>query len=341
MDDRTQRLADCIYGGQAVGDDEVLALLAPLGPPPWRVVALQYAPAERPPAAWRNRARAWLWLFLHPGLGYLVYRGESPLPRLPLPPSVLVGETRAAAAPSGLVAAIQDAVMSLRRRDLAELARRHGAPPGAAHERETRAVALARLRTGEAWAEALDCWIDTVLLRHQGTVHNLQRKLVEFLCLATVENDGDKPVSRTLRSAVQRVLANWALTSLMARFRADVAALVPLLRRQDGTVALPAAVQAAVAFAEREYARPVTLRHAAHAAGVSAAHLARSVRAHLGCTFTDHLTTLRLARAKELLATTDLPVAAVAARCGFAATEHFHRVFRRRMGTTPGAFRAR
>jgi transcriptional regulator GlxA family with amidase domain len=49
----------------------------------------------------------------------------------------------------------------------------------------------------------------------------------------------------------------------------------------------------------------------------------------------------RLRRARALLRERpELPVAVVAARCGFGGEAQFHRTFREATGTTPGAFRA-
>ncbi len=59
-------------------------------------------------------------------------------------------------------------------------------------------------------------------------------------------------------------------------------------------------------------------------------------------TFVERLMELRLARAHEILSNThlyDLPVAEVAARCGFADPSHFARRFRRRFGQSPLQFR--
>ena len=48
---------------------------------------------------------------------------------------------------------------------------------------------------------------------------------------------------------------------------------------------------------------------------------------------------VRVEAARQLLETTDLTVAAVAARCGFGTPETLHRAFRRRTGSTPAAHR--
>ena len=48
----------------------------------------------------------------------------------------------------------------------------------------------------------------------------------------------------------------------------------------------------------------------------------------------------RLARARALLSRTDAPLLGIAASCGFADQSHMNRVFKKRVGQTPGQFRA-
>jgi AraC family transcriptional regulator, positive regulator of tynA and feaB len=65
--------------------------------------------------------------------------------------------------------------------------------------------------------------------------------------------------------------------------------------------------------------------------------------AKAGTTFVQRLMELRLGRARDLLRNRrlfDLPVAEVAARCGFADPSHFARRFRRRFGQAPLQFRS-
>ncbi|MER7762752.1 AraC family transcriptional regulator [Streptomyces sp. NPDC097619] len=80
---------------------------------------------------------------------------------------------------------------------------------------------------------------------------------------------------------------------------------------------------------------------AEHAArhGLSPAELRTLVRRASGCGPKDYLLGIRLGRAKELLAATDLPVAAVARRVGYGDPAYFSRLFTRRVGTAPVRFR--
>ena len=75
------------------------------------------------------------------------------------------------------------------------------------------------------------------------------------------------------------------------------------------------------------------------AVGVHPTHLARVFRAHHGVSVGEYGRRLRLARAARELAGTDVPLATIAARAGFADQSHFTRLFKRYVGTTPGRFR--
>ncbi|MEU4211536.1 AraC family transcriptional regulator [Streptomyces sp. NPDC026206] len=82
----------------------------------------------------------------------------------------------------------------------------------------------------------------------------------------------------------------------------------------------------------------VTQHAARH--GMTPAELRSAVRRGAGCSPKDYLLGIRLGRAKELLAATELPVAAVARRVGYDDPAYFSRLFTRRVGTAPIRFRA-
>ncbi|MFF6775025.1 helix-turn-helix domain-containing protein [Streptomyces sp. NPDC012637] len=92
------------------------------------------------------------------------------------------------------------------------------------------------------------------------------------------------------------------------------------------------------ALARDAFSRMSVAEHAARH-GMTAAELRTAVRRAAGCSPKDYLLTVRLGRAKELLAATDLPVAAVARRVGYDDPAYFSRLFTRRVGTAPIRFR--
>ena len=74
-------------------------------------------------------------------------------------------------------------------------------------------------------------------------------------------------------------------------------------------------------------------------AGVSPAHLSRTLRAAYGMTPTDFVADLRLEQAASLLAATSATIAEIAARCGFSSQSYFTRRFTAAHDVSPRAFR--
>lgn len=84
----------------------------------------------------------------------------------------------------------------------------------------------------------------------------------------------------------------------------------------------------------------VRLSEVARVAGVHPAHLARVFRRHLRSSVAEYVRRLRLEWAAAALAAGDVPLAAIAARAGFADQSHFTRAFRGYAGVSPGRYRS-
>ena len=85
--------------------------------------------------------------------------------------------------------------------------------------------------------------------------------------------------------------------------------------------------------------RTVGLSELASLANLSRFHLLRAFKKSLGVTPYKYITEQRVERAKELLSSTDMPIAAISDLCGFGALAHFSATFRRMAGSTPTQFR--
>lgn len=96
-----------------------------------------------------------------------------------------------------------------------------------------------------------------------------------------------------------------------------------------------------LATLHRDAALPLTVAQHARRIGMPVGVLRETVRRSTGHGPREYLTRSRLDAAKELLATTDLPVAAVGRRVGFADPAYFTRVFVRHTGMSPSVFRDR
>ncbi len=98
-------------------------------------------------------------------------------------------------------------------------------------------------------------------------------------------------------------------------------------------------VRALERFVLAELDRPLTVPEMARATATSPRTLARKLDVALGTTPLRFSQRLRIERAVHLLETTDEPVAAIAARVGYADAAAFRRILRRETGRAPREFR--
>nr|MDD6335233.1 AraC family transcriptional regulator [bacterium] len=95
----------------------------------------------------------------------------------------------------------------------------------------------------------------------------------------------------------------------------------------------------AMAYIERHFDGPLTLEQVAKEVHVSRYHLSHLFTQRMKTTFLQAVTHVRLQAAQDLLLATRLPIAEVAARCGYEDAGYFTRVFKRQTGVTPAAWR--
>ena len=99
-------------------------------------------------------------------------------------------------------------------------------------------------------------------------------------------------------------------------------------------------VIAAIRLVESDAARPLELKALATAAGMSKYHFLRVFRRLTGMTPHQYLISARLRRAALALASSRLPVIAVALDAGFGDLSSFNKTFRAVFGLTPTQYRA-
>ena len=101
----------------------------------------------------------------------------------------------------------------------------------------------------------------------------------------------------------------------------------------------PSGFSASLDWARHRLDRPIGVDEWARAAGTSPRTFARWFHTSLGSTPGRWLAAERVRRAQELLEATELPVEAVAQRCGFATAAGLRRPFLREVGATPQEYR--
>jgi AraC-like DNA-binding protein len=90
----------------------------------------------------------------------------------------------------------------------------------------------------------------------------------------------------------------------------------------------------------REYAARITMADVARRVSVSHRQLQRVFAEHAGMGFRSYLTELRMSKAAELLAASELAVKDVAERVGYRDASQFTKAFKRSHGRSPTQWRA-
>jgi AraC family transcriptional regulator len=99
-------------------------------------------------------------------------------------------------------------------------------------------------------------------------------------------------------------------------------------------------IRRAVEMMHAHMDRELTIEELASAAYLSPFHFARLFKKLAGASPHAYLANLRVHRAQQLLAETDLSISELSARVGYSSPSHFSKAFRQATGLTPRAFRA-
>jgi AraC-like DNA-binding protein len=127
----------------------------------------------------------------------------------------------------------------------------------------------------------------------------------------------------------------WTVDLLRAHARVDRTAR--LERSRAGIV--DRRLRRAIEFIHDNHSRELATSEIAAAAYLSEFHFARLFKRVTGQTPHAYVAGVRLARARRLLAETDMPVSQVGERVGYQSASHFAKVFREVSGCTPTAYR--
>jgi len=109
---------------------------------------------------------------------------------------------------------------------------------------------------------------------------------------------------------------------------------------RDLPAPLSVPIQRAMAVIQQRYWDRLSLSALARQVGMSKYRLSHRFRDVLGITFRDYLLTVRLERAKVLLAAGHVSITEVAQEVGFGDLARFDKVFKRHTGFTPSAYRS-
>ncbi len=92
-------------------------------------------------------------------------------------------------------------------------------------------------------------------------------------------------------------------------------------------------------YMKKRLGQHVTLAELGEYTGYSPLHVLRLFKENTGRTPHTHLTNMRIAYAKDLLAEENATLASVASACGFESESHFQSLFKKQVGIAPGKYR--
>lgn len=99
------------------------------------------------------------------------------------------------------------------------------------------------------------------------------------------------------------------------------------------------AVSRAIRFMEEHYAEPLSLQDVATQVHLNATYFSHLFKKETGCSFVNFLIELRMEKAKQLLANTDMNVTEVSGLVGYDLPNYFAKLFKQSTGLTPKEYR--
>jgi two-component system response regulator YesN len=121
----------------------------------------------------------------------------------------------------------------------------------------------------------------------------------------------------------------------MAKVVSETAAVVVRIHEKRSK----SIIKNALAYIDGHYASPLSYKDVAQQVFISPSYFLCLLKQETGQTFVDHLTAVRVERAKALLSQTDKPIAEIAYEVGFANSDYFSRIFRKATGKTAKEYR--
>jgi YesN/AraC family two-component response regulator len=98
-------------------------------------------------------------------------------------------------------------------------------------------------------------------------------------------------------------------------------------------------VKDAMAYVDEHLNEPIGMMQAARHLHLNASYFSSLFKEQTGLTFSEYLTRRRLQRAKELLATTGMPIWEIAEKVGYHSAKYFIKVFKDSESVSPGHYR--
>lgn len=159
-------------------------------------------------------------------------------------------------------------------------------------------------------------------------------KILSYVEMAQI----DKSSVQSLKQWSARLSECHCLTEYLGVFRQLIEAACALIRKKKDTGEEPL-IAMFMNIIHNQYADDLSLDYLSAKLNLSSAYLSVYIKEKTGLNFSEHLLGIRMNKARELLACTDLTVNEISQRVGYLNITSFNRTFKKAIGMTPGAYR--
>ncbi len=195
----------------------------------------------------------------------------------------------------------------------------------------------------DAARQRLSILLDQLAAHVEGDAVACRVHLLELLGLifgAAGEQTGHRPDLVTETASILEKLSRLdSVDELTGAIATSVDTLLGYMEAPPGETTSRNSLRRAKAYIDQNYATELKISEVAKQAGVSTSQLQRIFRDALGMTYSAYLTTIRMQKAKELLASTDRPITEIAFEIGYNDSNYFSTAFRKHEGISPSQYR--
>ncbi len=190
--------------------------------------------------------------------------------------------------------------------------------------------------------QAMDDW-NVAVLHFNGpqTSYFLDRYMAGDALLRTESKE--KRIYQLIESVLKTYLTPLMERDLRAHHMIETLLLELILMEQENDLPtsekLPPFIEKLLGYLEGHFTESVSLDEMAALVNVSKYHLSKEFKRYTGFSPHEYLIELRIAKAKELLKTTDLPANKVGFEVGFGDVNNFYHIFKKKTGSTPIQYR--
>jgi AraC-like DNA-binding protein/ligand-binding sensor protein len=231
-------------------------------------------------------------------------------------------------------------------------AEKSGPPPAYPMDKERLLLAALRRGDHDAGRKLLDELLDVLFYSNPGPFKFMQFRAIELVVLFSREamkprlaNQGDSEAS-PYDAAILEANNRYFRCIQEAKNLEELTDMLHIIVERMSTqifsfqgMCHASALRKAERFIWENYTRKTSLQEIAAAAGLSAPYFSTIFKEEMGENLSTYLNRLRVKKAKNMLAETDLTLSEIASSCGFEDQSWFSKIFKSFTGISPGKYR--